>query len=442
MNRARMTRRLGTVLALILSLALLAACGRSQPAAPPDQPAPAASTGGTEQPPAPAADSGSIPVGFLAGWTGAMAPWTQDEYNGILLALEQINAAGGPLGRPIQIFNEDNESGPEGAIRGARKLLTANNVVAIIGPESDPMMALLDFAKENKLPIISGAGGTTGLNTAGGTERYIYRTTAGDSFLGAVEAHLMYNVLGIKEVAIMHENTEGVTSAAESFQANFEALGGRVLDTAVLNVGQATYQAEMRKIFSANPPMVYLAASDVTGVALLKEKYQRGYKTPIWTSSDLQTPDIIAAAGPEVVEGVRSQRVVEDDASQAWQLFAPAFQAKFGQEPTPGYYQSNHYDALMLVALAIEAAGEATGEKVNARLAEVANPPGEVVYTFEDGARALRDGKDINFEGTAGPQNFNEYGNVSAGNAATMIVQNGQWVIEAKHDVSKVTPVN
>ena len=136
------------------------------------------------------AQDDAVNLGLLVGFTGDMGPWAPALNNAAIVAVEEINAAGGILGRTVNLISEDNASTVEGAVRGATKLVSVNGVSAIIGPESDPIVALRGFASDNQVPVISTSGGTEALDDAGGTGTFIYRTNASDSFLGVVHAKI------------------------------------------------------------------------------------------------------------------------------------------------------------------------------------------------------------------------------------------------------------
>lgn len=374
------------------------------------------------------AQEGDIKLGLLVGLTGDMGPWAPALNNAAILAVEEINAAGGILGRKVQLIAEDNNSTVAGAMRGATKLVSVDAVSAIIGPESDPIVALRGFAKDNKVPVISTSAGTEALDKAGGTGTYIYRTNASDSFLGVVHAKLLLDEMGQKEIVLVVENLEGTMSGANTFKKAYERLGGTIVKEVVLAPGQSSYQAEVRAVADTDPAMVFLAVGQTAGVNFVKQAYQRGYDWKYWVTAELQSPDFVNAAGVEIVQGainpVSSQ--VEDAAS--WERFSAAYEARFGEKPEPGFYQAETYDAFIATALAIEAAGEASGEAVDANLIKVSGPDGKKVISFEEGREALKAGEDIDYEGASGSLDFDEFGNVTIpATRMLQIAEDGSW---------------
>lgn len=410
-----MFKRLPFLLTLLLALVLIVAgCGQKQ-----------TSTGnGSDQ----SKTSAKVSIGFSTGFTGDMAPWAEAMDKAAILAVEEINASGGVLGRQVEMFSEDNKSTVEGGVQAAEKLVKVNKVNCIIGPESDPMMALLNYAKENKVPIISTSAGTSSLDKAGGNGKYIYRTSASDSFIGVCETKVLRDEFKADRLVVIYENTEGSTSAADSVAKNFERFGGKVIDKVALNSGQSTYASELKKAYSSNPPYVYLSAGQACAINVLKGRYQKNYGGDIVGSTELQTPELVNGAGQSAY-GLLSVRIVEKENSKGWDRFIKLYDQKYKEKPLTGYYQSNTYDAVILAALAMEAAKSDTGEGIDNYLTKVSGSPGVKVYSFAEGVAELKKGNDIDYEGASGPVDFNEYGSISAPAVAVMRVDDkGNWV--------------
>ncbi|MFE3836521.1 ABC transporter substrate-binding protein [Pseudogemmobacter sonorensis] len=378
--------------------------------------------------PAAMAQEGEIKLGLLIGLTGDMGPWAPALNNAAVLAVEEINAAGGLLGRPVRLIAEDNNSTVAGAMRGATKLVSVDGVSAIIGPESDPILGLRSYAKDNAVPVISTSAGTEALDKAGGTGTFIYRTNASDSFLGVVHAKLLLDEMDQKEIVLVVENLEGTMSGANTFKAAYERLGGTIVKEVVLAPGQSSYQAEVRAVADTDPSMVFLAVGQTAGVNFVKQAYQRGYDWKYWVTAELQSPDFVNAAGVDIVKGAINPVSSQVEDSPSWGRFSDAYEARFGEKPEPGFYQAETYDAFIAVALAIEAAGDASGASVDAYLTQVSGPEGTKVISFEEGRAALQAGEDIDFEGASGSLDFDEFGNVTIpATRMLQIAEDGSW---------------
>ena len=385
-----------------------------------------------------AAAADDVKFGFMVGFTGDMAPWAGALNNGAILAVEEINAAGGINGSTVVLVPEDNASTAAGGVRGAQKLINVDGVAAIIGPESDPIMAILTLAKDTKTPVISTSAGTESLDNAGGTGNYIYRTNASDSFLGVVHAKLLLDEVGQEEIVLVVENLEGTQSAANTFIRNYEKMGGKIAKKVVLSPNQSSYLNEIGEVASANPEgLVFLAVGQTAGVNFVKQAYQRGHDWKYWVTAELQSQDFVDAAGAEIVKGATNPVSSQIEGADSWERFSEAYEARFGEAPQSGFYQAETYDAVILAALAAAAAGANTGEAIDSQLVSVSRD-GEKVYTFADGVAALAEGKDIDYEGASGPVDFTDTGNVTVPATRILVVdENGQWVSTKTIDTSE-----
>lgn len=362
-----------------------------------------------------------IPVGVLTGFTGDMAPYAPNWYQGALLSVKEVNEAGGPLGQKLEVFPADDRCEVEGGMVAARKLVTMNRVVGIVGGISDVIVALIDFVTDNKVPIISPTAGTIRLDKIGG--EYIFRTVSSDSFDGRAIAKFIIDQ-GWNKVGMIALNTEGLKSVESAAMGYLEEAGVEIVSREIVNPGQATYRSTIRKVFTTNPDVVVCAIDYDTAITIYKERFEMGYTIPIVQPPDPTCADLIENVGKVVAEGIYGEAPAPPR-TIVYQTFLARYKEFTGEEVM--IYTPNFYDAMNILALAIEAAGKAENETVAKYIKDVANPPGVVVNTFAQGAVELRKGNDINYHGVTGPCDFDEYGNVLT-SKSMMQVQNGEWV--------------
>lgn len=396
--------------AICSSLILMAGCSSS--------------SGGTAEG---SASGDKINVGFLSGLTGWLGSFTKENINSIIMAKDEINEAGGILdGKSINIVDVDTQSTVEGSIKGYQKLVNADKAVVAIGPETESVLALLKEAPKTTVPVMSAFAGSAELDEVGGD--YVYRTAASDSVIGEVRAKILIEN-GVNEIAVMVGNYEGAQSDVAKFKETYEGLGGKILTEVTFNTGQNTYNGELKKIADANPKVVYYSGGIDTAPTIFKSAEQRGYEWEWFVTPDVAVQEFIDVIGGNVAEGIKTVIPMEDESNAAFKRFNENYEAKFNAVPSGGYYNANTYDLLIASALAMEAAGEASGSAINEKIREVTNPPGVEVTTFEEGIKELRAGNDINYEGASGPVDFDEHGNVVA-SYALMKVASGKWVQE------------
>lgn len=407
------------VIAIVSLVAVvLSACApAAAPTSAPQQPAE------TKAPEVPTAASCEIKMGLLVSLTGDLGDQGLGMVPAAEMAVEEINAAGGPLGCKIVIATEDDKSNPQGAVAGANKLVFTDGAITLLGLNSSGMSALIDFARTNKVPIITPYGGTVKLDTGGGD--YVFRAVLSDSFAGVGSAKFAKD-MGFTKVANMYENGESPQSAAATMKKEFEKMGGTIVADVSFNPGQSSYQAELNKVFAAKPELVHLAAGQEASAVILKEWYRGNYGGQWLTGNDLAASEFVAQVGPEIMKGIYGQAPGDDVNTEAYKRYLELWKKKTGKDLVAPY-SSNMYNSFMLEALAIEIGGAATGDAINTSMKKVTT--GEVqCWGFEECVKALRSGKTIQYMGVSGPLQFNEYNNVIAP-YAILIAEGDHWKV-------------
>lgn len=368
-----------------------------------------------------------IKFGYLIGVTGDYSPYFEPSLAGANLAIEEINAAGGVLGRPVELVTADNLSTVEGAVQGFARLVDVEGVVAIGGPESDGALATFEAAHERQIPVMCAACGTDKLDETGG--KYMFRITGSD-FDGGLVAAQFAQESGFTRVAMMVQNTEGAAGPADVFKLTWEeVIGGEITADVRFDPGRSTYQAEVEQVFATNPDAVYLGAGFEAGLVILREWERRGGEGKFFVSPDLVVPPI-AESSDLLADGVlRAGIPAHDRDSPAYVSFAARYKERTGNDPSDGLYEANQYDQFIALALAIQKAGSTEGAKISAAMPEVLNAGGTLVFSYADGLRELLAGNDIDFHGASGPLDQNEFGNLAAPIFGEQQIVNGSWQI-------------
>ncbi len=404
-----MKSKLVPLLVVITLIAILfsgcAPAATQAPAAVQPTTAPAASQPTT----APQAAACEIKMGLLLSLTGDLGDLGSAQLPAEEIAIEEINAAGGPLNCKVSVATEDDESTAQGAVTGANKLVFTDGAITLLGLNSLDMVSLLDFARTNKVPIVTQWGGTVKLDTEGGD--YVFRTALSDSFCGVGTAKFLLDQ-GYKTAANLYENSESPQSNAVTMQKAFEAAGGKVAANVAYNPGQPSYQAELAKVFESKPEIVLLSAGADSAATIMREWYRGNYGGKWILGSDLGANEVVAQIGADVMAGQFGQTGADDVNSPSYQRFLGLWKTKTGQE-TIAPYASALYDSFIIEALAIEIGGKATGEAINANMKKVTTGDVQCV-SFADCLKALREGKTIRYMGVSGPLQFNKYNNVTA----------------------------
>ena len=212
-----------------------------------------------------------------------------------------------------------------------------------------------------------------------------------------------------------------------------------------------TFDSEVEKVAAVNPDFVMLCAYPETGSGMLKTAYEKGYMENIgWLLTEGLMCDELAdmvgkdKAGNYIIAGLKGTTPDQRAAGPAYNAFKQNYTAEYGKEPIR--YCSNIYDAVAVIALAMEKAGDASsGTAIRDSLRGVANPPGKEVSDIGEALRIIREGLwDINYQGASDDLTFDENGDVEGSYCEWFIADNGSIVlgnpIEMKGPVVMPTP--
>lgn len=381
----------------------------------------AACSGGDEE-------EGPVKLGFLNGQSGDYGPWGGWALAAAEVAVEELNAGGGVLGRDVELIVEDNGSTPEGAVSGFAELTEVDGIHALGGIESDGMVAIFETVHELEIPTICSTCGTTELDNTGGD--MVFRIIPSDTDNGIVGAQVARDE-GYRSVAMLVELSEGTESPANVFKAVFtEQMGGTITEDVRFNAGEATYSAQVAQAFESNPDAVYIAAGFETGVPLLNEWQRRGYTDiPMIFTTDLLSPDIAQIVGSvDGASAIVGATAYDTENNPAWDAYVPRFAAKNdGDPPEIAFYDAWQYDQYIILGLAMVKAGTTDGAAVAAAIPDIANPPGVEVFSYADGVAQLEAGNDIDYHGTTSNLNLNSVGNLLSPVMAVIHVEDGDW---------------
>jgi len=354
--------------------------------------------------PAPAGAAEPIPMGILLPYTGPLG-WVAACQAGADIARDEINAAGGVLGRPIQFFIADDEGKSDSAIAGEEKLININKVPAIIGPTSVTFRSVMPIAIKNKVVQISPTAGTTALDFV--KEKFVFRTVSSDVVMGTgmvFEA----SKRGYKKAAIFFGDDESAQSIRGVVVPACKAAGIEIVGDVTFTQRQTSYRSELLSALKNKPQVIFFEADPQTGAVIFKQWTELKLGGD-WIGTDFVSDQFLQATWP-YSKGVGAVQPAAKK-SPRMDVFAKEVEKRRGKPGVP-VFTVNTYDAVIILALAVESAKKVDGDALAENIRKVSNPPGTKVYSFAEAVKLLRQGKKIDYEGLAGPQNFDEYGNV------------------------------
>ena len=305
--------------------------------------------------------SSTIKVGGVAPLSGGVAVYGVECKNGIDLAIEEINAAGGINGKTLEFICEDDEGDPAKSVNAYKKLVTNDGVEYVIGSlTSGCTIALTNLAQNQKILQIAPAATATAVTDAG---NYIFRACFIDPFQGRVGGKFAFENLSAKKAAILYDiGNDYSVGLTENFESEFTKLGGSIVSKESYATGDKDINAHLTKIKAAKPDVVYLPDYYGTVALIAKQLRAQGIDTPIVGADGWD--GLTENAGDEVLNGYYSNHYAEDSDSPAVQKFVGSFKAKYNKSPNS--FAALGYDSVYMLKDAILKAGTTDGEKVRA----------------------------------------------------------------------------
>ncbi|MET0940189.1 MAG: ABC transporter substrate-binding protein [Mesorhizobium sp.] len=360
-----------------------------------------------------AAQAADVKIGFLGGFTGPIESLVPPIHEGAKLAVKQINEQGGILGGQLVMVQGDSTcADATAASNAADRMVNAEKVTALVGPlcSGETIAAANSAAIPGGVVIVSPAATSPALTTLDDKD-LVFRTTPSDAYSGNVLAHLL-KTKGHDNIAITYVNNDYGKGFADALEAAFVKEGGKVAAKEAHEDGKADYRAEIGSLASSGAEMlVVLAYVDGSGQTIVRQALEGGDFTKFAGGDGMVGDSLVTAIGEGKLDGFIGTKIgrSETPGTAKYAEFAKAA----GLDPAASF-APQAYDAAFLLALAIQKNGKDGREGVSAALREMASAPGETIYPgeWDKAVKLLAEGKDINYEGASGSQEFDEAGDV------------------------------
>lgn len=332
-----------------------------------------------------ASDHATIKIGFFGDLTGPTFNFGLSAKNGVLMAADEINQAGGINGHQIDIVIEDDKGSPEEAARVTGKLIDRYKVIAIVAAgASGNSLAASPKAQAAHVPLIAPSSTNPAVTQAGD---YIFRACFIDPFQGEVMAKFAANTLEAKKAAIMLDfNSPYSRGLTEFFELSFTKLTGQIVIKQSFSQGDADYRGQLSAIKTANPDVIYIPGYYGDVAIIAKQARQLGLNVPLLGTDGWDAPELWELGGDALNNSYISNHYSADDPSETIQKFVHAYRQRYGNL-TPDAHAALAYDALRFLAEAIQKAGTTEGPKLRDALAETKNFPGVTGTITMDASR-------------------------------------------------------
>jgi len=310
-------------------------------------------------------DADTIKVGEFASLTGGSASFGQSSHKGTALAIEEINAAGGVLGKKIKLITEDDQSTAGQPATIARKLISQDHIVALLGEvASSKSLEAAPICQQNKVPMISPASTNPKVTEVGD---YISRVCFIDPFQGTVMAKFALS-RGWKKVAVLTDvKQDYAMGLAEYFKKHFKENGGEIVKEQNYSTGDKDFTPQLTSIQGSSPDAIFIPGYYAEVSLIARQAKKLGINVPLLGGDGWVGDSLIKVAGNALDGSFLSCHFSAEDQDEVVQGFVKKFKDKYKEIPDD--MAALGYDSAMILAEAIKTAGTTDGDKLKDAIA-------------------------------------------------------------------------
>jgi branched-chain amino acid transport system substrate-binding protein len=319
---------------------------------------------------APAADT--IKIGFLGALTGDVAMFGKPTLDGMKMAAEEINAAGGVVGKKIEVVEADDRGDKQEGASVTQKLISRDKVVAIVG---DPTTGITKVAAPiaQKAGVVLLSAGATGPGVVEIGD-FIFRDTLLDSIAIPACIEFFAKDLKFKKVAIVtSDNNDYSVGLSQTFRdAAAKVKSITIVADEKVKDGDKDFSAQITNIKAKKPDVILFSGYYTEGALIMKEARKQGLKAPMFGGDGLFSPKFIELGGPAVEGSMSALGFSPEQATPETEKFISSFKSKHNGE-LPGLFDAQGYDAIMLLADSMKRANSADPKVFKDALAKTKN---------------------------------------------------------------------
>jgi branched-chain amino acid transport system substrate-binding protein len=361
-------RRPVSMLLAALALAVVACEKKTQP-----PPAPSSPTPSAEAQASPPADTGTILIGEVGSLTGSEATFGISARNGIELAINEANAAGGVKGKKLAVRVYDSQGRPEEAAQAVTRLIAQDKVAVIIGEAASSVsMAMAEKAQAAGVPQITYTSTAPEVTQKGD---YIFRVCFIDPFQGQVMAKFSRENLKLNQVAVLTDNKSAYSiGLAKVFTEEFQKLGGQVVANESYSKGDTDFRAQLTAIKRVKPEGVFVPGYYTDVGLIARQARELGLKVPLLGGDGWESEKLFELGGSALNGSYFSNHYALDNPDPLLKAFAEKYQKIYGSQPDS--VAALAYDATRLAIDAMGRAPDLSGKALRDAIAATKDFPG------------------------------------------------------------------
>jgi branched-chain amino acid transport system substrate-binding protein len=306
-----------------------------------------------------------IVVGEYGSLTGPQATFGQSSHNAIVLAVDEINRKGGINGTRLRVVSEDDQSKPEEATNAVTKLISHDNVVAVLGEvASSASLAAAPICQSSGVPMITPASTNPEVTKKGD---YIFRVCFTDDYQGRALADYAHT-LGYSRVALLTDvKSDYSRGLAQEFERRFTRRGGQIIARSSYANGDSDFRSQLTAIRAATPQAVFVPGyyTDVAQIAV--QGKDLGLNVPLFGGDGWESPKLPDIGGAALTGSFYSNHYFNGDPAPEVARFVGEYKRRYGTSPDA--FAAPSYDATYVLADALRRKAGEGGKRLRDALA-------------------------------------------------------------------------
>jgi len=313
-----------------------------------------------------AATGKPLVIGEYGSLTGSTATFGISARNGIDLAVEEVNAAGGVLGRPVKVIVEDDAGKPEEAAAAVTKLVNQDRVIAVVGEvASTRSLAGARVCQPAGVPMVTPASTNPQVTEVGD---FVFRTCFIDPFQGTVMAKFARDHLKVERVAILRDiKNDYSVGLADFFKKTFAELGGKLVGDESYSEGDTDFRAQLTNLKATNPQALFVPGYYTEVGLIARQAREKGLTVPLMGGDGWDSPKLAEIAGESVEGCFFSNHYTVESTEPRVKEFVKSYKAQYSE--VPDAMAALGYDAAKILFNALATAGSTDAKAIRDALA-------------------------------------------------------------------------
>ena len=331
--------------------------------------------------------SDAIRIGVCGPYVGGSSAMGMSMRDGVLLAIDDVNRAGGVRGRALEPLVRDDQASVEVADRLAQELIEAGVAATVGFINTDPALSATRFYQQAERPVIvnctAGIGIAQQFAPPACRHNYVFRIAMDDGVIAALIADHVFHRLARKKPAIFAATAYYGESSRQDLSRRFTALGTPVVAQEAFKLGDRDMKPQLERARTAGADIVVTFGVGPEVASIVRGMAELNWRVPVIGSWPIGTSTFIDLAGEHAEGAMAPQTFVEAPTTPRRMAFIEAYHARYGVKRIPcAIAAAQGYDSVLLVAAALEQAGSTRGPELRATLEALEKPVEGIVTTY------------------------------------------------------------